>query len=162
MSYSFWKIIEQAKKDSSNWKSRPEKLKIILMNHSPKDIIRFNKDYHNKLIQAYCWDLWGAAYLINDGCSDDGFYYWRSFLISEGKSVYEAALDDPDSLAELDDIKYAELEEYCYSIDKAYKELTSNEIPEEENIAYPNEPAGDKWDEKNLNFMFPRLAEKYD
>ena len=55
------------------------------------------------MADAYTWDLWGAAYLINGGCSDDGFAYFRSWLISRGRAAYEEAVRDPDSLADLVD-----------------------------------------------------------
>ncbi len=50
--------------------------------------------------RAYRTDLWGAAYLVNGGCSDDGFQYFRWWLVLQGRAVYEAAIADPDSLAE--------------------------------------------------------------
>jgi hypothetical protein len=40
--------------------------------------------------------------VIHGGCSDDGFEYFRRWLVSRGRDVYEAALADPDSLAQLD------------------------------------------------------------
>jgi hypothetical protein len=161
MGYSFWGVIEQAKNASGeDWESRPESLKAILVKQNADDIIQFNKDYRTKLNESYRWDLWGAAYLINGGCSDDGFDYWRDFLISEGQSVFEAALSDPDSLAELDDIEDAELEEYRYAIDEAYEELTGDEIPDA-NVEYPADPEGEEWEENELNSMLPKLAEKY-
>ena len=36
---------------------------------------------------SYRWDLWGAAYLANGGCSDDGFDYFRGWLIGQGRKV---------------------------------------------------------------------------
>ena len=48
--------------------------------------------------RAYRQELWGAAYLINGGCSDDGFVYFLGWLIAQGRDVYQAALPDPDSL----------------------------------------------------------------
>ena len=51
---------------------------------------------------AYCWSLWGAAYVINGGCSDDPFVDFRASLISRGRQVFERALSDPDSLADED------------------------------------------------------------
>ena len=125
MSYSFWEIVGMAKeKAGDDWESRPDALKNLLLKLPPEEICRFDVDYHKKLIEAYRWDLWGAAYLINGGCSDDGFDYFRDFLISEGREVYEAALKNPDSLAELGDMEDAELESYRYVIYEAYEELT--------------------------------------
>jgi hypothetical protein len=54
------------------------------------------------LNEAYTCDLWGAADVIHGGCSDDGFEYFRCWLVSRGRRVYEAALADPDSLAQQD------------------------------------------------------------
>src|SRR5262249_31921448 len=45
------------------------------------------------------WDLCGAAYVINCTCTDDGFEYFRRWLVSRGRDVYASALADPDSLA---------------------------------------------------------------
>jgi hypothetical protein len=50
---------------------------------------------------AYRRDLWSVAALINCGASDDGFYYFRCWLVGMGKLVYEAALANPDSLADV-------------------------------------------------------------
>ena len=48
---------------------------------------------------AYRRDLWAAAYLINGGCSDDGFQYFCWWLLLQGRAVYEAAVANPDTLA---------------------------------------------------------------
>jgi len=55
--------------------------------------------------RAYDYTLWTAAYLIHGGCSDDGFWDFRAGLIAMGREVYEAAVADPDTLAEIDDIE---------------------------------------------------------
>jgi hypothetical protein len=46
--------------------------------------------------RAYPWDLWGAAFVINGGCSDDGCERFRARLIMQGRDVFERALDDPE------------------------------------------------------------------
>lgn len=161
MSESFWEIIEEAKaKSGDDWESRPESLKTILKTKNPEFIHKFCIEYHNKLIEGYRWDLWGAAYLINGGCSDDGFDYFRDFLISEGKRVFEAAISEPDSLAELSDLEEVELELYRYAIDQAYEELTGNEMPPIDGDC-PDMPTGEEWEEDELPSMFPKLAELY-
>jgi hypothetical protein len=40
--------------------------------------------------------------VVHGGCSDDGFEYFRRWLVSRGRYVYEAALANPDSLAQLE------------------------------------------------------------
>ncbi|EKE69452.1 hypothetical protein B3C1_15112 [Gallaecimonas xiamenensis 3-C-1] len=127
----------------------------------PDEICRFDREYRLKLVQSYRWDLWGAAYLINGGCSDDGFDYFRDFLISEGKEVFESALAHPDSLSSLAELEDAELEDFRYVIGEAYEQLVGEELPIAD-IDYPNEPAGEEWDEDDLQELFPKLAALYE
>jgi hypothetical protein len=53
-------------------------------------------DYHHVhswlMAQSYRLDLWGAAYLVNGGCSDDGFDYFRGWLLRQGRATWQAAL----------------------------------------------------------------------
>ena len=161
MEYSFWKIVEKAKAMSGDdWESRPDSLKDVLLLFNPEDIIQFDKEYRQKLYSAYKWDLWGAAYIINGGCSDDGFDYFCDFLISEGQIVFDNAIENPDSLVEIDNAEEVELEEYRYSISKAYEKLTDSEMPVYD-AEFPDNPVGQEWDEEQLPKMFPRLAAKY-
>ncbi len=49
---------------------------------------------------AYAWPVWGAAYLVEGGCSDDGFRDFRDGLVLAGRATFERAVADPDSLAD--------------------------------------------------------------
>jgi hypothetical protein len=51
--------------------------------------------------RAYGWPLWGAAYVMNGGCSDDGFDYFLGWLVGQGREVFERAVLDPESLADV-------------------------------------------------------------
>ena len=64
-----------------------------------EEILSFGRWWETFDAKAYTWKLWGAAYLVNGGCSDDGFDYFRWWLILQGRAAYEAALKNPDSLA---------------------------------------------------------------
>src|SRR5260370_38007008 len=77
---------------------------------SPDDIVRFGWWFDQKTDALYTIDHWGAAYRINGGASDDGFFYWRCWVVGMGKQVYEAALADPDSLADVVDPKVFDYE----------------------------------------------------
>jgi hypothetical protein len=93
----FWAIVERV--------SRPADLHAELGNLPDDEVLEFEHRHAAFMDQAYTWDLWGAAYVINGGCSDDTFEYFGSALISRGRDVFERALADPDSLADeqLDD-----------------------------------------------------------
>lgn len=96
----FWNIVAHAcRSNPSEVEEWAERLRIELEKLEPDEIIEWNHTFDRLAAKAYTIDLWGAAYVINGGASDDGFYYFRCWLIGMGRTVYEAALIDPDSLA---------------------------------------------------------------
>lgn len=93
----FWDHIEKTRRRDTD--AHAERLVKRLAKLPEKEILNFCHLWDEALDAAYNWNLWGAAYVINAGCSDDGFEYFRGWLIMQGRKVYEAALKDPDSLA---------------------------------------------------------------
>jgi hypothetical protein len=157
----FWMLVEAAKSQAgANEHARPPGLRAALAALQPDEIQAFQRVYDRMIARANRWDLWGAAYLMNGGCSDDGFRYFRDWLISEGKASYEQALADPDSLAELPVRDEAELEPFGYAAMDAYAEHTDRELERDcsDELAVPE---GHEWDVDELPAMFPRLAAKY-
>ena len=98
----FWKMIERAARSDHDPDVHMEALRVVLRELSLEEIISFEVAFRRFLNEAYTWDLWGPAIVINGNCSDDGFEYFRRWLVSRGRDVYEPALADPDSLARLD------------------------------------------------------------
>jgi hypothetical protein len=47
--------------------------------------------------------LWAVAFAMGGGCGHDSFDDFRSWLISMGREVYEAALSDPATVYRLVD-----------------------------------------------------------
>jgi hypothetical protein len=157
----FWSLVEAARDASDdNVDDRPGALEQLLMGRQPDEVQDFQDFYDEMLRRAHRWDLWGAAYLMNGGCSDDGFRYFRDWLISEGRRVFEAALADPDSLAELPRLDGFELEDFGYVASDVYQQITGNDL-EPALFEESGDPAGEQWEEDELPAMFPRLAEKY-
>jgi Protein of unknown function (DUF4240) len=93
----FWQLVDSTRGQPD----RAEKLAKILEARSPEAIVRFRLLYDDLMHAANKVDLWGAAHTINGGCSDDGFYYFREGLIELGRSVFETAVKDPDSLTDV-------------------------------------------------------------
>ncbi|MFY0564669.1 DUF4240 domain-containing protein [Archangium lansingense] len=167
----FWKIIESSRSGfdpdrlDGNMEQQCLELRRLLLELPPEEILEFRNQLLERMAVAFHWDLWGAAYIIAGGCSDDGFADFRSWLISMGRRVFEAAVANPDSLAEAANAPGVEdvfFEEFQYVPAQAYEELTEQEPP-----AYagpsPVEPAGERWseDEGNLAQRLPRLWARY-
>jgi len=157
----FWQFVETAKaKAGSDTEARVDGLRAVLSGLSPAELQSFQNHYDRLICLAYRWDLWAAAYIINGGCGDDGFRYFRDWLISEGRSVFEAALKDPDSLADLPHVDPAELEAFNYVAYELYEQKGAGKLAFDYSTESP-EPAGTPWDEDKVGNLFPRLDAKY-
>jgi hypothetical protein len=114
------------------------------------------------MADAHTWNLWGAAYLINGGCSDDGFVYFCAWLIGRGRAVYEAAVADPDTLADVvEEVGYGEyeLEMLMGVATPAYEEMTGEPMPKT-GVRWPSNPKGREWDfedDAKMRRRLPRL-----
>jgi hypothetical protein len=72
-----------------------------------EDILAFDRILDELMAESYRHPLWGAAYTINGGCSNDAFDYFRGWLIGQGRETFERAVADPDSLAGLPAVQEA-------------------------------------------------------
>lgn len=162
----FWTIIESGGPKAQDDPERQlAAVRKKLAGLPPDEIRDFQRLFHEKLVAAYSWDLWGAAYVINGGCSDDGFHYFREWLISRGRATYEAAVQHPDSLAGLTepDRDDYEFEDLGYVAHKVYEEQTGVEMVPFE-TSWPTEPKGHEWDfddDEQVARKLPKLAAIY-
>src|SRR5262249_25897786 len=99
----FWKIIEEggkgcSKDDDLKWH---EQLVELLRNLIPEEIYAFQTIFAQKLVDACCYDLWGAAYILGaGGCSESDFKDVRTWLVCQGRDEYYKLLKDPTLLFE--------------------------------------------------------------
>ncbi|MFC5002216.1 DUF4240 domain-containing protein [Dactylosporangium cerinum] len=97
-----WRAVEQARAGlpvTAEAEKVAESMVRLLSRWQPADIAAFDRPVRELLAVSYRSDLWAAAYIINGGASDDGFDYFRGWLIAQGRDTFERALADPDSLA---------------------------------------------------------------
>ena len=82
----FWDHIRATKRKDPD--AHQERLVKRLAKLPVDDILDFGNWWWIVRCEAYSWNLWGAAYIINGGCSDDGFDYFRGWLILQGRDVF--------------------------------------------------------------------------
>lgn len=162
----FWQIIQSSfEKSEGDMDDQMDALREELEELTPKEVAAFDKQFEVLRLRAYSWDLWGAAYILEGGCSDDGFLDFRTWLISRGKDWFERALKDPDSLAEYPgDLQEggAMFEEFAYVANEVYEDKTGK-VPKHDLAALP-QPAGDPFDEddeESFRSRWPKLFLKY-
>lgn len=164
----FWELMDSTRQASGgDGDNQADLLVEILSQRSAEDIIEYDLIFHQKRARAYLGNLWDAAYLIGCGCGDDGFTDFRAWLIGQGKEVYEKALIDPDSLAdvvepELRETNMAQVEMLNYVADYAYEDKTGRELPSM--MVAPNakydlvgSPSGD---DELIEAKFPHIVAK--
>jgi hypothetical protein len=157
----FWKLIEQSKQGAADCEGQARRLTKLLEDFTPDEIYDFDRHMGKRRIESYRWDLWAVAYIINGGCSNDGFEYFRCWLIAQGQAVFERALGSPESVADhVRDDEVLECEAILYSADHAYENVTGREMPATE-IEYPSEPAGKRWEPNELEHLYPNLCERF-
>jgi hypothetical protein len=140
----FWQVIDVTQAPTPE--EQVELFKINLRQLSPEELTEFDRIFTERSFAAYGWDLWVVAWLCQGGmCSDDGFEYFRRWLISRGRVLYDAAMEDPDLLVdEISRVNCPEFEEFPHAIYDVYKEKTGQDFPQI-NIQYPKEPTGGDW-----------------
>ena len=145
----FWKMIDDARAGAGSDQVFMGRLAGRLRSLKPQEISEFNRQFYEVHRGSYRWDLWGACYLMMGGCSDDGFEYFRAWLIGQGQRVFENAERDPDSLASLPG--GGELEELMSLAYDIHQEKTGKRIPYPPPgaTAVPTDPQGVKWDFEN-------------
>lgn len=139
-----------------------------LLDADPEAVLDFARHFEARYNRAYTWELWGAAWVLLDGASDDAFDYFRCWLIGQGREVFEGALHEPDDLADLlgpfDDEIDGDGEELGYAADEAYEQLTGADTPDLGIAPAPVDPSGtpiDLEDDDALAVRFPRLWDRF-
>jgi len=103
---TFWRLIEEAQRETGDldtYAGTDQGMAVLqskLQRLPPDQIIEFDRIFGRLYAAAYRHDLWAAAFLIGDGCSDDGFMDFRDGLVLSGRAAFERAVSDPDSLAD--------------------------------------------------------------
>ncbi|MFI6060286.1 DUF4240 domain-containing protein [Streptomyces sp. NPDC051286] len=106
----FWNLIDDARTqvaDPADAEAVVERASALLAARSLHEIVAAQQLFWDLMAASYRAPLWAAAYTINGGCSDDGFEYFRGWLIAQGREVFERVVADPDALAELPEIRAA-------------------------------------------------------
>jgi hypothetical protein len=168
----FWRLIEE-----SRTKAKPKiakgvdvaglqekALEEVLNPLTPGDLAAFDRHFHRLSLKAYRWDLWAAAYWIGGGCSDDGFMDFRANLVSLAKEAYERVLADPNALADVvgrPDTPDLQAEGIGYVAARLHEKKTGKRPPDDPEVKFPENPAGEEFDfddDAEMRRRLPKLT----
>ena len=167
--YFFWEAIEKSYKyNKKDWEAYDleehlEKLTTYLSKYSEERLILFEKTLEQKLISLYTasiaelyiilgneYEKDGDTYSFDGFISDDGFLYFRCWLLLKGKEFYDDITKDIQSFVSGKyhfDIGETWAEELLYVADAANQEARPDS---DEDII--RDTVNEKWPEINYDF----------
>ncbi|MEU0559579.1 DUF4240 domain-containing protein [Dactylosporangium sp. NPDC006015] len=172
-----WRLVDEARAGLGGSPSADDvaaAMVRLLGARPPVVIAAFDRPFDELVAVSYRAGLWAAAYVINGGASDDGFEYFRGWLITQGRETFERALADPDSLAthpavvaaaaECDDL---ECEDVLAVVWQAYRDRTGGDDLPAPDFTIRRPDLDPDWefdfdDEAEMRRRLPRLMALYD
>ncbi|MEP5340858.1 MAG: DUF4240 domain-containing protein [Algibacter sp.] len=126
----FWNIVDLSIKNTKNQDDQERYLVKEIGKLTLKQMIGFRLRTDKLLYDTYNSKMWCAGYIMNGGCSDDGFEYFRNWIISRGKKTYYKAKENPDSLITefIEGDEYYDFESFWYVALTAFENKTGKEL----------------------------------
>jgi hypothetical protein len=162
---AFWDLMSETRHAAGNDSGEQSSLiEERLSKLSPQAILEFARIRHRLDVGLYTWNIWGAASVIENGCSHDCFRDFRGYVISLGRDAYEKALANPDSLASVvQDAEKGDWENADNVAPDAYSSATGNDFPgDDSDLSGP--PRGTRFRESDVGGLarrYPKLAARF-
>jgi hypothetical protein len=153
----FWGLIDRAR-DGRAESADADRLAAVLRPLSTDEIAAFGLMFYEKICDLNSWPLWGAGYVIAGGMSDDGFHYFRSWIIGKGKRVFDLAVANPDALGPDVDDPEVENEAIEYACLDLLEDRGITDDPRDRSSRQADgTPSGAAFDESKVQIVFPKL-----
>lgn len=158
----FWALVEHARRGGAGCHRVARRLTDTLAALPPAAIEEFDHELSRRMAETYRWDLWAVAYVANGGASDDGFDYFRGWLLTRGRQRFEQALLDPPTAvagtSRLLSFLPLECEEMLSVGYEAYQRVARVPLPRSASVPWPDRPVGKPWTEETIEQVYPGLT----
>ncbi len=158
---AFWNFIQRSQQGTEDCSEQAGCLARLLSALELEGILAFDRHFRDRMRESYRNDLWAVAYIINGGCSDDCFDYFRGWVIAQGRDFFEAVMKSPEHAAtRVGEGGDVECEDILYVTAEVYESKTGKELP----LRLDEPPftlQGDGWTEDDLDRLFPRLCKRF-
>jgi hypothetical protein len=161
---AFWEMVSRAAQAGPATRDRVRALTAQLEACTPDELQAFDRMAWGWFLALDRKELWAAAYVLMGGASDDGFCYFREWLVLQGREVVLRAVHDPDSLADLPLFERTRTEDLLSLAKEAYEARLHQEMPDTPTVrvdrsAWPPDRVKDyDWTEEDTDALFPRLT----
>lgn len=153
----FWALIDVAREHDPSPEGMARFLTQRLESLDGRTIQRFDDRFTRAMLGLYRWELWGVSALVYGHHGDqECFMKFRSWIVSLGQTAYQAAIEDPDSLAP-HLVARPDGEPICYAARTAYEKREGQELPTATLDLFA-EPRGEAIPASDLTTRFPKVA----
>ena len=157
----FWTLIQETRAASETSDEQVARLGDRLGAFPAAEIRKFTTMFAGLMKKLHHWNVWALAWAARDGCSDDSFVDFRTWLILQGDpALVDLAIADPaEAAARVPKDPDLPFEGMAHTIDSATLLRTgkTRTLPA---FDHP-EPRGKEWDEDRFDETFPALAAHY-
>jgi hypothetical protein len=102
---SFWNLIEQCRQQARGRDDRLAWPREELTRRGSGEAVQFQLHLDRVTEEAFTWDLCATERIFEGWCSEDGFCYFRLWLVGLGRKTFEEAAAQPDSLARVMEVR---------------------------------------------------------
>jgi hypothetical protein len=165
----FWSMLETARRATGGDVQQQATLLKAQLDWLPQvEVIGFQRILEDLQAESFSVALWAAAEAIVDMVSEDHFFGFRGWLVAQGQRPYQATIADPDSLADLPDLRVDEEmlpwgEAIWFVASEVHQERTGGELPPE--ACWTTRLIGDWWPydqhHEQLRGRYPRLWARF-
>lgn len=168
----FWDLLDTAKtRAPDDLEERAATLEELLGKLSLDEVLEFDRIFTEASHALFTTQILAAAEVMIGDTTDDVFADFRSWVIGQGRAVYEQVLNDPDTaLADLklnDEDEIGAGESISSAARNVYRTKTGfsiiDQFPDRPTADYPqfDIPGPDLGNRKARRAQFPKLAAKY-
>lgn len=156
----FWNLIESCRTISEDKFEFIEKLSNKLEEFKSSEIRKFERIFRTKYEKLNREDLWALAYIVRKGCGDDGFDYFKAWVISKGQNAFNAINEMRTNEVQQYFDEDPQLEEIMYLAENVYESKTGELMPPVK--VKKNKMKKLNWTEESLETDFPELCEIFE
>jgi hypothetical protein len=161
----FWDIISETRRAAGpDTGTQAELLRDRVSKLRPAEILAFDRWWKSLDRSLYTWQVWGAAFVVQDGCADDCFRDFRAYLISLGPDAVRAATQSPDALAPM--VNNSDIGDWSGAKNvapDAFRMATDSDFPGDTSDL-SGTPRGVRWSDNQVPALlrqYPRLTSKF-
>lgn len=157
----FWELIDNSRKESEDKYSFLNVLKARLEKFKHSEIRNFGKQFLIKFNELNTWDNWALVYIARNGCGDDEFDYFKSWVISMGQNVFNTIKAfQVEKFQNLLTLEEPQFEEFMSVTESTY-EFKANELMKPIKVK-SQKLLGKEWNESTLENEYPELCKIFD